>query len=174
MGHAILNLHYRKEKHMRALSGSYDHSVDAKNRIRIPAKLKADLLGEPVEPEDSKEPKKFNVVFHLGTGGCIEVYSEEEVEKIYSRFADVKQSDTEKYKAVSIFLSTFEPVESDPQGRLVIPPMCRKYAKIEKDVKICGRRNHIEIWSPERYDEFYGTQEMTVEGMADLVKILDF
>ena len=158
---------------MRALSGSYDHTVDAKNRIRIPAKLKADLLGEPVETDD-KEQKRFNVVFHFGVDGCIEVYSEEEVENIYAQFADVKQSDTEKYKALNLFISTFEPVESDPQGRLVIPTAYKKFAKIEKDVRICGRRNHIEIWSPERYDEFYGTQEMTAERIAALVKTLNF
>lgn len=157
---------------MSALAGSFDHSVDAKNRIRIPAKLKADLLGIPVEAED-KEQNKFTVVFHLGTGGCIEVYTEKDYEDIYAKLADIKKSSEKEYKAASIYLSTFEKVESDPQGRLVIPPKYKSYGKIEKDIKICGRGNHIQIWSPTRYYEYYGTEELDVADIANLEKILD-
>ena len=157
---------------MSALAGLFDHTVDGKNRIRIPAKLKADLLGVPVEADD-KEQSKFTVVFHLGTGGCIEVYTEEDYEAIYQKFANIKKSEEEKYKAASKYLSTFEKVESDPQGRLVIPPLCRSYGKIEKEIKICGRGNHIQIWSPTRYYEYYGTEELDVADIANLEKILD-
>lgn len=157
---------------MSALAGRFDHSVDAKNRIRIPAKLKADLLGLPVEAEDN-EQEKFTVVFHLGTGGCIEVYNEDDYAAIYDKLAGIKKSEEEKYKAASIYLSTFEKVESDPQGRLVIPPRCRKYGKIEKDIKICGRGNYIQIWSPTRYYEYYGSDDLDVADVASLEKVLD-
>lgn len=157
---------------MRVLTGLFDHTVDAKNRIRIPAKLKADLLGEPVEAED-KEQKKFTLVFHLGTGGCVEIYTQEKVDEICSQLTSIKKSDTEKYKAASVYLSTFESVESDPQGRLVIPPMCRKYAKIVKDIVIKGRADHIELWSKARYDEYFGTKEIDVDKMAELESILE-
>ena len=157
---------------MSALAGRFDHSVDAKNRIRIPAKLKADLLGLPIEADDN-EQSKFTVVFHLGTGGCIEVYTEDAYEAIYAQIANIKKSDQEKYKAASKYLTTFEKVESDPQGRLVIPPMCRNYGKIEKDIKICGRGNHIQIWSPTRYNEYYGTEELDVADIAKLEQMLD-
>lgn len=157
---------------MSAMAGTFDHSVDAKNRIRIPAKLKADLLGVPVEADD-KEQTKFTVVFHLGTGGCVEIYTEEDYEAIYAKLADIKKSDKVRYKAAGKYLSTFEKVESDPQGRLVIPPMCRKYGIIEKDIKFLGRGKIIEIWSPIRYNEYYGTDDIDVEEVENLEETLD-
>lgn len=156
---------------MSSLKGSFDYSVDAKNRIRIPAKMKADLFDEPVESED-KVQKKFTVIFHLGTGGCIEVYTEDAYEDIYAQLASIKKSDKKRYKAASIYLRTFEPVESDPQGRLVIPPEYKKYARIDKEIKICGRGDHIQIWSPIGYNEYYGTDELDVEAVENLEDIL--
>ena len=156
---------------MCVLTGAYNHSVDAKNRIRIPSKLRADMGIAPVETEN-KEEKKFSLVFHTGTDGCIEVYTQEAVDKIFSKFADVKQSDFEMTRAVRKFLSTFETVESDPQGRLVIPPMYRNHAKIKKDIVICGTVNRVEIWAKEVYDEYIGVDTMTVEDVNELVKKL--
>lgn len=153
---------------MHALISTYDHSVDAKNRIRIPAKLKADLLGESVEEAENQEQKKFSVVFHLGTGGCIEVYTQETVDEIYAKIGDVKKSDTEKYKLVNQYMSTFETVDSDPQGRLVIPPLYKKYAKIEKEIKICGGGNHIKIWSLAGYKAYFGTEELDVAALENI------
>lgn len=153
------------------LTGSYSHTVDAKNRIRIPAKLRADLIGEPIETEEA-EQKKFSLVFHLGTDGCIEVYTQETVDTIYAQFADVKKSDVEKYRAVRKYLSTFETVESDPQGRLVIPLAYKKYADIDKDIVICGAANCLTIWSKARYEEYIGPKELSVDDVADLAKLL--
>lgn len=152
---------------MNMLTGAYYHSVDAKNRIRIPAKYR-----EGMEVKLNEE-KKFSLVFHTGTDGCIAVYTQEAVDKIFAAFADVKQSDFEKYRAVRRYLNTFETVESDPQGRLVIPPTFRKYAKIEKDMEIviCGMVDHVEIWSKQVHDEYFGT-ENDETSVNDLVKIL--
>lgn len=153
---------------MSVLTGSYNHSVDAKNRIRIPAKLKNDM-GVVVSDSDDK---KFSLVFHTGTDGCIAVYTQQAVDKIFAPFEEIKQSDFQRYKAVRKFLNTFETVESDPQGRLVVPPMFRKHAKIKKDIVICGTIDHIEIWAKEVYDEYFGLDDIEVSDVNELVKIL--
>ncbi len=159
---------------MSILTGAYNHSVDGKNRIRIPAKLRSDLGIDFSETEDKEnKDKRFSLVFHTGTDGCIAVYTQEAVDKIFAPFADIKMSDFEKYRAVRRYLNTFETVESDPQGRLVVPPKFRQHAKIKKDIVICGTVDHIEIWAKEVYDEYFGINDMSVADVNELVKILD-
>ena len=153
---------------MQILTGAYNHSIDAKNRIRIPAKLRDDILEGVVKPEGEDE-NKFSLVFHTGTDNCIEVYTQEGLNKIYAAFADVKRSDTEHYKAVRQYMSTFETVQSDPQGRMVIPPSFKAHAGIKKDLVICGNVDHIEIWAKEVYDEYFNKGNLDVN---ELVKIL--
>ena len=153
---------------MRVLTGSYNHSIDDKNRIRIPAKLKNDMFAGECGGDD----KKFSLVFHTGTDGCIAIYTQEAVDRIFSSFAEVKQSDFEKYKAVRKFLNTFETVESDPQGRMVVPPMFKKHAKIKKDIVICGTVDHVEIWAKEVYNEYFGMDDLDISDMNELVKTL--
>lgn len=157
---------------MNILTGAYNHTVDAKNRIRIPSKLKADM-GIDCEGADENEQKKFSLVFHTGTDGCIALYTQEAVDKMFESFAHVKQSEFEKYKAVRKFLNTFETVESDPQGRMVIPQKFREQGKIKKDIVICGMMDHIEIWAQEVYDEYFNMENMDSSEMNNLVSILD-
>ena len=165
---AILEISWKLGNFMRILTGSYNHSIDDKNRIRIPAKLKNDLFADAT----GKEEKKFSLVFHAGTDGCIAVYTQETVDRILAPFAEIKQSDFPKYKAARKYLNTFETVESDPQGRFVVPPMFKKHAQIKKDLVICGTVDHIEIWAKEVYDDYFGVDDMDISDVNNLVEIL--
>ena len=123
------------------LTGEYDHQIDAKNRIRIPAKLKGN------------EEKLY---FSKGTNGCIFVFYDADIkEKLERLETDIKISDVEKQKGLRAFTKSLKLVEMDPQGRLVIPSDLISYGKIQKDIKICGAGSRIEIWSKEVYDEYF-------------------
>ena len=89
------------------LTGEYDHQVDAKNRIRIPAKLKG------------KEEKLY---FSKGTNGCIFVFYDAAIKEKLEKLEEIKISDVEKQKGMRAFTKSLKLVEMDPQGRLVIPP----------------------------------------------------
>ena len=122
------------------LTGEYDHQIDAKNRIRIPAKLKGN------------EEKLY---FSKGTNGCIFVFYEEAIREKLAKLEEIKMSDVERQKGLRQFTKSVKLVEIDNQGRLVIPPELVKFARITKDVKICGASSRIEIWSKEVYDEYF-------------------
>ena len=126
------------------LTGEYDHQIDAKNRIRIPAKLKG------------KEEKLY---FSKGTNGCIFVFYEAAIMEKLEKLEEVKISDIEKQKGIRTFTKSLKLVEMDPQGRLVIPPELKSYAKIVKDIKICGAGSRIEIWSKEVYDQYFADDD---------------
>ena len=154
---------------MSLLTGAYSHAVDDKKRIRIPAKFKADLCGETVE-DDGNEQKKFSLVFQTGTDGCICVYTQKTVDEITAPFLAVKKSDPVKYKAVRLYLNTFETIESDNQGRFVLPSRFREHAQIKKELMICGMGDHVEIWAKEVYDEYFNSEKLDIN---ELVKILE-
>ena len=154
---------------MQILTGAYNHTIDAKNRIRIPSKLKDDML-EGISPApDGEKVQKYSLVFHRGPDNCIEVYTQDGLNEIYAPFRDIKQSDTARFNALRRYMSTFETVESDPQGRFVIPAAFKNYAAIKKDIVICGNVNHIEIWAKETYDKYFNEGELDIN---ELVKIL--
>ncbi len=126
------------------LTGEYDHQIDSKNRIRIPAKLKGN------------EEKLY---FSKGTNGCIFVFYEAAVKEKLEKLEEIKISDTDKQKGMRAFTKSLKLVEMDNQGRLVIPPELKIYGKITKDIKICGAGSRIEIWSKEVYDTYFADDD---------------
>jgi len=138
------------------LTGEYDHQIDAKNRIRIPSKLKG------------KEEKLY---FSKGTNGCIFVFYEAAIKEKLAVLEEIKLSDVEKQKGMRAFTKSLKLVEMDPQGRLVIPPELKDYAKIEKDIKICGAGSRIEIWSKEVYDEYFADDDENYDKNFSLLDI---
>lgn len=126
------------------LTGEYDHQIDSKNRIRIPSKLKG---------EESK------LYFSKGTNGCLFAFYESAVREKFETLESIKISDAEKQKGMRAFAKSLRLVDMDIQGRLTIPPELKKFAKIDKDVKICGAGSRIEIWALEVYNEYYADDD---------------
>lgn len=153
---------------MSILTGEYNYTVDAKNRIRIPSKLKADM-GIDVSGEDD-EQKKFSVILHTGAEGYLGIYTQAALDKKFAHIEELKEKDKQKYEMARKLLRTFETVESDPQGRLVIPQKFKARSNIKKDIVICGVIDHLEIWAKEEYDG----SEISAEEMAEIADALEF
>lgn len=121
-------------------NGRYDHQLDAKRRIRIPAKLKA-KLGD-------------NYSITIGYDGCLWVLPEDSAEDLMDK-ACAREADNPKARAAKrIILEQMSSPEEDPQGRFVLSKNLIGYAKIEKDVVFIGQGDYIELWSAERYEEY--------------------
>jgi len=133
---------------MAMMLGEYSHQLDAKNRMRIPAKLKKELGNE--------------YYFCKGTNNCITVLSKEEAEAQVAKLLSIKYSDLEKQKTLRSLAKSFIQAVEDTQGRVVLPPALREHAKIgkdDKDLMICGAVNRVEIWSKKVYDEYFANEE---------------
>jgi MraZ protein len=141
---------------MSMLTGEYNHQLDAKNRIRIPSKLKKELGDE--------------YYFAKGANGCISVFPKETVDAQFEKLKEIKLSDLEQQKSLRAFAKSFVAGEEDNQGRVVLNPALKKYAKINKDIVICGAVTRIEIWAKEVYDEYFSEEE---EGYDNLFARLD-
>ena len=120
--------------------GSYEHQLDDKHRLRIPAKFRKALLGENNEKTYS---------FARGKNRCIYVFPDSVLEELLEKVASEKLGSASM--ASLAFCSSICPGEEDQQGRVVLPAMLRAAAGIKKDIVTVGRVNHLEIYSAEHY-----------------------
>ena len=138
------------------LTGEYAHQLDTKNRIRIPNKLKGEEKG---------------LYFSKGTNNCLFVYYEEGFKQLIEKLEQsVKISDADKQKSARVFAKSFSYVEGDAQGRMILPQKLKEFAKIDKDIVICGAGERIEIWAKEVYDVYFSDED---ENFDELFKQLD-
>ena len=116
--------------------GSYEHSLDGKNRIRIPASFK-EGLGE-------------NPSIAIGNDGGLVIYPASTMRDITDRIKE-KGIPQEKRAAIRNFLANMFQVSEDAQGRFILNAMLRDVASIEKDVVFVGNNDRVEVWSAARW-----------------------
>lgn len=130
--------------------GEYNHSLDAKGRIIVPAKFR-EQLGE-------------TFVVTQGLDGCLFVYPENEWEGFVSELRNLPGT-KEARQLQRYFMAGAASIEVDKQGRILIPAKLREQAGLEKDIVFVGVLNKIEIWSKERWEE-----NNTFDNMDDIAE----
>ena len=138
------------------MTGTYEHSIDAKGRLFIPAKLREEL----------------GVTFYLARGvdECLAIYPQETWNRFTEKFASLPMSQS---AAMRPLFANASKCELDSQGRIVIPQKLRKYAGWEKDAVIIGVNDRAEIWSAETWNA-REEEEMTPEKMKACLAALGF
>lgn len=117
------------------LIGEYEHTLDAKGRISMPAKLRKDM-GD-------------TFVVTKGLDGCLFAFSGEEWLNFETKLKSLPLSDKNARNFVRFFLAGATECELDKQGRFLIPANLRLSAKLEKDAVIIGVGTRLEIWNKE-------------------------
>ena len=117
------------------LTGEYQHTVDSKGRVFVPAKFRADLLG--------------NLILVKGLDECIVLYNEQQwncfIEKLEA-FGEMQMKEVKRFILASAFNT-----ELDSQGRIVIPAKLREHASIDKDISFVGLSSNVELWNPDKF-----------------------
>jgi len=131
------------------LIGEYDHSLDSKGRLIMPAKLREDM-GE-----------KF--IITTGLDGCLFGFSMEEWKKFEDKLKTLPITNKNARNFVRFFLSGATECELDKQGRFLIVGKLRENAKLEKDVTIIGTGTRIEIWNKEKWQEHISEENLSIE-----------
>ena len=117
------------------LIGEYSHSLDAKGRLIMPAKLRDDM-GD-----------KF--IITTGLDGCLFGFSMTEWQKFEDKLKSLPITNKNARNFVRFFLSGAIECELDKQGRFLIPGNLREAAKLEKEAVIIGVGTRLEIWNKE-------------------------
>ena len=114
------------------LIGEYEHSIDAKGRLSMPAKLKSEI-GD-----------KFVVT--KGLEGCLFVYSLAEWQNFEEKLKSFPLTNKNARTLTRFFLAGATECEIDKQGRFLIPNNLREAATLEKEAVIIGVGTRLEIW----------------------------
>lgn len=140
----------------RRMTGQYQHSIDAKGRLFIPAKLREEL-GET-----------FYVT--MGMDSCLSVYSDTSWARFTEKFESLPYTKT---KAMRPLFANAAKCEPDSQGRILLPQKLRAYAHLEKDVVVIGVSNRAEIWNAEAWAELEAA-ELNSENLGAVMEELGF
>ena len=135
------------------LIGEFEHSLDAKARLIMPAKLR-DSLGD-----------KF--VLTKGLDGCLFAFSITEWTNFEEKLKGLPLSNRNSREFTRFFLSGATECEIDKQGRFLIPSNLREAALLTKDCAIIGVGTRIEIWDKEKWHEYNSSENMSVEDIAE-------
>ncbi len=125
----------------------YEHTIDAKNRLAMPAQVRNEL-----DPEE--DGTRFYVVPGLRVG-TLAIYPEKRFRKLAeSRPAEpIPDEDELTYDQISFSMAS-PPLEPDKQGRILLPERTLRLAKIGKQVVVIGVRDHLELWNKKDYEQF--------------------
>ena len=135
------------------LIGEYAHSIDAKGRLIMPAKLKEDI-GE-----------KF--VITKGLDGCLFVYSQKEWKNFEEKLRAFPLTNKDARALMRFFLAGAMECEIDKQGRFLITSNLRDFAGLEKEVIIVGVLNKIEIWSKDKWTAYTEKENLEADEIAE-------
>lgn len=136
--------------------GTYQHNLDPKNRIIMPAKFREEL-GDT-----------FFVT--KGLSGCLLAMPLEKWEAFVSKISARPAQESEKLQR--FFCAGADSATPNQQGRFVIPDQLRSYAGIDKEVTIVGTGKQVEIWSSDKWEEI--SAQSSVQDIAELMKDISY
>ncbi len=125
-------------------SGSFDHNIDKKGRVSIPAKFRETLV------------KKYGSrgITLINHKGCLLVYPKKVWEKMIEQCDSLNPFDPKVLNFQRSFFAMAHELEVDSQGRVLVPSKLRDQAGLEKEVVIVGSANKFEIWDKGSWEAF--------------------
>ena len=138
-------------------SGSYDHSVDSKGRVIIPAPFR-DALGED-----------FTITINPNRT-AIAIYPKAVWEQQLEKLSKINPMDRMGIQYERYLMSmSYSGNTVDNQGRVVVPFKLRQKLDISKDIVFVGLNNYIEIWDEKAYQQIEADVEADFDHLVDYV-----
>ena len=137
------------------LVGTFEHKLDTKGRLVIPARFREELGN--------------SVVASFGIDRCISIYSQQSWEGILERLHNLPYSKGKTRDLVRVLLASAHEVPIDPAGRILLPQSLRDQAEIDQEVSINGVLDHIEVWNSEKWDSYKARVMETLPEIAEEV-----
>lgn len=137
--------------------GEYQHTLDTKGRVILPAKFR-EQLGDGAVIAKTRER-------------CLAIYPPDEWEKVAQRTRELAaQSARHRQAARSLFAGASE-VNPDRQGRIAVPPHLREYAVLDRDVVLTGAFSHIEVWNAEAWERENAEGDVSLAEAEDMPEL---
>ena len=131
------------------LLGEHEHSLDEKNRLTLPARLRAAFAD--------------GVVVTRGLDGCLFAYPRASWERMAGRIQSLDPLSQEARVMQRHFFAGAAAGELDRQGRMVLPQALLEHAGLTREITVAGVHDHLEIWDRAKWRQ----QMHEVEGSAE-------
>ena len=126
--------------------GSKEQKVDRKGRVSIPERFRRIIeLGGDSEVVLTRHIKPDR--------RCVVVWPTAEFEGMIEALEDDSVSDELREMVNYWVVSSMETVTIDPNGRVVVPQLLRRFAGLDDQARFVGSINVVELWDPERFDQ---------------------
>ena len=125
--------------------GDYQHTIDQKSRLIIPARWR-----------ESISPERDGSGFYLTPGfdECLFVYTPAAWEKTETIVDGLDYTLDDEREFQRLFFGRARFSEMDAQGRILIESQLMKQAGLKKRVVLTGVSQRIEIWDAERWERY--------------------
>ncbi|MGY0692288.1 division/cell wall cluster transcriptional repressor MraZ [Virgibacillus sp. FSP13] len=138
--------------------GEFQHNIDTKGRIIVPAKFREEL-GE-------------SFVVTRGLDKCLFAYPMTEWKLLEEKLKKLPLTKKDARAFTRFFFSGAVECEIDKQGRINIPQPLRNYATLDKECVVIGVSNRIEFWASENWDDYFNDSEESFAEIAE--NLMDF
>ncbi|MFL5942671.1 MAG: division/cell wall cluster transcriptional repressor MraZ [Gaiellaceae bacterium] len=136
------------------LLGEYEHTIDDKNRLTLPAKF--------------REAFEDGCVVTRGLDGCLHAWPKEAWQQLVdSRLASLDLLSVQGRRLHRHFFSGANETAPDKQGRVSVPPALLTHAKLGRDVVVAGVNDHLEIWDRAAWKRELAEVEGSAEDVAE-------
>jgi len=133
--------------------GEFQHNLDTKGRIIIPAKFR-DELGE-------------EMVVTRWLDGCLAIYTMDKWMNLYEKLQTLPSTKREARRFTHMIMAKASECTLDSQGRIRVPAPLIKEANLEKECVVIGVSDHVEIWDKDRWNEYYEVASESFEDIAE-------
>lgn len=140
--------------------GEYQHTVDVKGRMFVPAKFREEL-GE-----------KFIVT--IGLDRCLFVFPEQTFNIYKEKLDAISLANKDARNFTRFFFAGAAECELDKQGRIILPQKLRTYAMLDKDVTVVGVSGRVEIWNTEEWDKEHSLENFSPDEFSEKMELLGF
>ena len=136
------------------LLGEYEHTLDDKNRLTLPAKFRTDMAD--------------GVVLTRGLDSCVEAYPLADwTALVEQQLAGLNPLSRESRKLERFYYSGAVEAQPDKQGRVMLPASLAKNAGIDREVVVAGVNDHLEIWDRTAWRDHVKVLEGSAEDVAE-------
>jgi MraZ protein len=135
------------------LLGEFQHNLDTKGRMAIPAKFRDKLTA--------------GAIITRGIDNCLFVFANPEWEILAAKLIALPLAQANSRAFVRLMLAGATDVEVDNQGRILVPDYLRKYAGLKKEVVVAGLYNRIELWDKATWAAYKAKTESSSEAIAE-------
>jgi len=136
------------------LLGEYTQRLDAKNRLTLPAKLRAAFAE--------------GAVVTKGFDGCLFVFPREGWNSfVESRLERLDPFSKESRDLGRWFYGGANECELDGQGRVMLTQPLIGHARLDKEIVVAGARDYLEVWNAEAWSRQRAESEGSVEDVAE-------